>query len=127
MIAPQQLDALDPQQMRQALLSLMAEVTAKRSARCLADAERTVEGLGARARSHDPAHALRRGWTITSTADGRPVRSLADVIVGTEVRTRLVDGTFSAVVTATNPVANTAPSGAHPSTVELPNEEPTDD
>ncbi len=29
MIAPQQLDALDPQQLRQALLSLMAEVTAK--------------------------------------------------------------------------------------------------
>lgn len=29
MIAPQQLDALDPQQMRQALLSLMAEVAAK--------------------------------------------------------------------------------------------------
>jgi hypothetical protein len=28
-IAPQQLDALDPQQMRQALLSLMAEVAAK--------------------------------------------------------------------------------------------------
>ena len=29
MIAPEQFDALDPQQMRQALLSLMAEVAAK--------------------------------------------------------------------------------------------------
>ncbi len=55
--------------------------------------------LAARARAHDPAAALARGWSITVGADGRAVRSVAEVRVGDELRTTLADGTVRSVVT----------------------------
>ncbi|MEM9562074.1 MAG: exodeoxyribonuclease VII large subunit [Actinomycetota bacterium] len=46
----------------------------------------------------DPAVALRRGWTITRTADGRLVRSVDDVSDGSELRTTTMDGMIASRV-----------------------------
>ena len=48
--------------------------------------------LDARAAVHDPAAALRRGWTITRAADGRMLRSVHDADVGDELVTTTADG-----------------------------------
>jgi len=74
---------------------------ATRSAeRTLVRADRTLDGLAARVAAHDPQKALARGWTITTTTDGQPVRSVADLPLGAELRTRFADGTVSSTVTA---------------------------
>lgn len=58
-----------------------------------------LAGLAARARAHDPAAALARGWSITLGADGRAVRSVGELQIGDELRTTLADGTVRSVVT----------------------------
>ena len=68
--------------------------------RSLVRAGQALDVVDARARAHDPALALARGWTITTTADGRPVGPLGSLAVGTELRTRFVDGTVTATVAA---------------------------
>jgi exodeoxyribonuclease VII large subunit len=94
------------------------DVAAERAARRVAssldrarercrDRERTLtsvatSGLGRRAerldqlerhlRALDPDRLLARGWSITRTADGRTVRSLADVGDGDLLRTTVADG-----------------------------------
>jgi exodeoxyribonuclease VII large subunit len=45
-----------------------------------------------------PEHTVGRGYTITTTADGKVIRSVSDVSSGTELRTRLRDGALSSVV-----------------------------
>jgi transposase len=65
-IAPQQLDALDPQQMRQALLSLMAEVAAKdellaRERREVAFKQALIDKL-----THEVANLRRLKYAVTS-------------------------------------------------------------
>lgn len=51
----------------------------------------------------DPAHLLERGWTMTTTADGRIVTSARDLSVGDELITRLVDGVVRSTVNETTP------------------------
>jgi exodeoxyribonuclease VII large subunit len=53
---------------------------------------RTLDELEARVRALDPARALARGWSITHAADGRVVRSAADVVPGDRLTTTLADG-----------------------------------
>jgi exodeoxyribonuclease VII large subunit len=48
----------------------------------------------------DPARVLARGWSITRTADGQLVRSVADAPAGARLHTRVVDGTISSTVDA---------------------------
>ncbi|HEX2577880.1 MAG TPA: exodeoxyribonuclease VII large subunit [Aquihabitans sp.] len=76
-----------------------AASSASRATRGLGRATRAVDGIEARLRGHDPQHALARGWTITTTDDGRPVRSVADLAPGTGLRTRFADGTATSTVT----------------------------
>ena len=57
--------------------------------------------LEARVVAHDPAHALRRGWSLTRAADGTLVRSIADVAPGDELTTTLADGTVHTTVRST--------------------------
>ncbi len=76
----------------------------------------TLEVLAARAGAVDPARALARGWSITRTADGALVRSIADVLPGTALRTTIGDGTVTSTVDAT------APHAPHP-----PEEQPMSD
>ena len=57
-----------------------------------------LENAQVRARALDPALALARGWSITRTADGSPVRSAADISAGTEIITILADGQIRSTV-----------------------------
>jgi len=52
-----------------------------------------------------PNATLRRGYSITRLADGRIVRSVTDVPVGTEISTLVLDGQFRSVVTSP-PISN---------------------
>jgi exodeoxyribonuclease VII large subunit len=45
-----------------------------------------------------PAHVLARGFTVTRGADGRAVRSVADVAAGESIETVVADGRFASVV-----------------------------
>lgn len=56
----------------------------------------------ARIRNHDPAHALARGWSITTTEDGRLVRDPSALVPGTPIVTRLAAGRIRSTVTDTD-------------------------
>ena len=58
-----------------------------------------LDALAARLRAVDPEHALERGWTITTTADGRVVRSVHELQAGSTITTRLRDGQARSTVT----------------------------
>ncbi len=80
--------------------------------RRVANADVVLVGLAARARSHDPALALARGWSVTRGADGRALRSVAQVGHGDELRTTLADGTVLSTVQgsdASRPAADPDP------------------
>lgn len=62
--------------------------------------------IEARVGAHDPIRLLGRGWSITTTDDGRVLRSVDDAPVGTAVRTRLADGTLGGRVTDVHPDAH---------------------
>ena len=47
-----------------------------------------------------PEHTIGRGYTITTTADGKVIRSTADAASGSELHTRLRDGNVISVVSA---------------------------
>lgn len=66
--------------------------------RSLAAADRDLQGRAARARAHDPALALARGWTITTGEDGRAVKSVAQLTAGDRLFTRFADGTVASTV-----------------------------
>ena len=80
-----------------------ADAIVGRSERGLVRAGRVVDSLTARVRSHDPQLALARGWTITTTTDGRPVGRLAGLVPGAELVTRFADGTATSTVTKVQP------------------------
>ncbi|MCB1259282.1 MAG: hypothetical protein KDB33_02630, partial [Acidimicrobiales bacterium] len=63
-------------------------------------AEAAVERAAWRRAAADPERLLRRGWSVTVDPDGRVVRSVHQVAPGTEVRTRVADGTLTATVKA---------------------------
>ncbi|MCU1497441.1 MAG: Exodeoxyribonuclease 7 large subunit, partial [Acidimicrobiales bacterium] len=65
--------------------------------------ERALDAVAAQVRAHDPQLALARGWTITTTADGRPAGRLAGLRVGDELVTRFADGHATSTITATTP------------------------
>src|SRR5207244_7957205 len=58
----------------------------------LRDASARMDVLAARAESFDPARLLARGWSLTRTAEGALVRSVADAQPGTSLVTTLADG-----------------------------------
>ena len=62
------------------------------------NAARSVDTAQMRLRALDPANALRRGWSITRTANGAIVRSVADACSGDQIITQLADGTLTSAV-----------------------------
>ena len=56
-----------------------------------------------------PEHTIGRGYSITSTADGKVVRAVGDVEAGSEIQTRLRDGKVVSVVRAAMPEPESAP------------------
>lgn len=67
--------------------------------RTVRDAERELAGIEARVRALDPRRVLERGYSITRAADGRVVRSAADVTVGGMLVTEVAAGTITSAVT----------------------------
>jgi len=59
-----------------------------------------LELAQARVHAADPARLLARGFTLTTTADGKPLRFAADVVVGQELVTHFADGQVRSSVQA---------------------------
>jgi exodeoxyribonuclease VII large subunit len=62
------------------------------AAQSLRQVDQQLALADARIAAHDPARLLGRGWSITTDETGAVVRSVSQVAVGAELRTRLVDG-----------------------------------
>jgi exodeoxyribonuclease VII large subunit len=71
--------------------------------RALDTAARRTDLLAARVDAVDPVRAMRRGWTVTATADGRLVRRAADLAAGTTIVTTFADGTATSRVESVDP------------------------
>jgi exodeoxyribonuclease VII large subunit len=80
-------------------LEQVATRFARRPAEVLRQETHRLDVLEARLRAVDPEHALERGWTITTTPDGRIVRSIHELQPGDTVTTRLRDGQAHSTVT----------------------------
>ena len=65
----------------------------------LALADQRLAAAQARVQAQDPAIALAKGWSITTTASGRLVRTTRDLEPGDELVTRLAHGTVRSTVT----------------------------
>lgn len=72
---------------------------AREGTAALRDAERMVASRAALVGALDPARTLARGWSITRTAEGRLVRSPADVASGELLVTMLAEGELRSTVT----------------------------
>ncbi|WP_426574829.1 exodeoxyribonuclease VII large subunit [Aquihabitans sp. McL0605] len=91
-------------------LEAPARAVGDRGRRATARAERHLDATAARIRAHDPQLALARGWSITTTDDGRLVRHLADAPPGTTLVTRVADGrVVSTVIDPPDPPQEPAP------------------
>lgn len=77
-----------------------------RAQRQIVAAGRSIDGAAARVRAHDPELALAKGWTITTTASGELVRSVASLSPGVDLLTRVADGTIHSTVTRTTSVTS---------------------
>ncbi|MBA3282470.1 MAG: exodeoxyribonuclease VII large subunit [Acidimicrobiia bacterium] len=86
-----------------ALLGAQLTASVTRADRGLGRAHRSLDAVAARIRAHDPQLALARGWTITTTSDGNPVRGLDHLTTGTGLRTRFADGTAFSTVDRVEP------------------------
>ena len=98
-----------------------ARAVGDRARRATARAERELDGTAARVRAHDPQLALARGWSITTTAEGRLVRHLADAPPGTTLVTRVADGQVTSTVT--DPPARPRSAGARTMSTPTPVDE----
>ena len=84
---------------REALRLELAHDGIGRSAeRVLERLESQLDAWSTRVSDLDPATTMARGWSITRGADGRAVRSAADVVPGDTLRTTLVDGELRSTV-----------------------------
>ncbi len=69
-----------------------------RAPRALTEADRALSAVEARVRALDPQAALARGWSITTTTDGRVVRDPGDLAPGDTLITRLAGGEVRSTV-----------------------------
>jgi exodeoxyribonuclease VII large subunit len=61
-------------------------------------AAQSLKGASDRLRLLDPVNTMARGWSITRDAQGRTVRSTAQLAPGEQMTTQLSDGTISSTV-----------------------------
>ena len=64
----------------------------------VASARHRTEIASTQVRLLDPASSLARGWSITHTADGRLLRTVADARSGEKLVTTVADGTITSTV-----------------------------
>lgn len=79
-------------------LSRTVQTLRHRPEMILTSARHRTEIALTRVRLLDPASSLARGWSITHTADGRLVRTVADAPKGTALVTTVSDGTITSTV-----------------------------
>lgn len=89
-------------------LALASQRMSGRTSVVLDTADRRIEALEGRVRLLDPVNTMARGWSVTRTADGRTVRSTADLAHGESMVTTLADGTVTSTVSDIRSTANTA-------------------
>ena len=70
----------------------------RRAPQIVLDAVTRTDNLEVRIRLLDPKNVLARGWSITRTADGRVIRSTADVSADEKITTVVADGSISSTV-----------------------------
>lgn len=76
------------------------------------DREHALESLRLRLEAASPQRVLERGFAAVSDGEGRIVRSVQALEAGREVRIRMADGSFLAVVKAVAPADGTGPEKA---------------
>ncbi len=81
----------------------IAEAAVRRTPRLLDADARHMDSVEQRVRLLDPALTMARGWSITRTADGRTVRTAADLQPGDEIVTTFASGTARSRVEETAP------------------------
>jgi exodeoxyribonuclease VII large subunit len=79
-----------------------AVATVARTPQRLDPEVRHLEAVAARVRLLDPVNTMARGWSITRTADGRTVRSAADLAAGQQIITTFATGTATSRVEETS-------------------------
>ena len=79
-----------------------ATATVARAPQRLDPEVRHLDAVAARVRLLDPVNTMARGWSITRTADGRTVRSAADIAVGDQIVTTFATGTATSRVEETS-------------------------
>ena len=84
-------------------IEMHATRVAQSSRRVLRDNDRQIESAAIRARLLDPERVLARGWSITTDANGSVVRSPDSVAEGSQLITRVADGTIVSTVDAPTP------------------------
>ena len=77
--------------------------TALASRRAVEVADATLDRLALRRDALDPDRLLRRGWSVTRGPDGRVIRTVGEAPAGTELRTRVADGTLVTTVSDVEP------------------------
>ena len=85
--------ARDDLESRSLRLTPMAGAHLERAATALAGRRQLLA-------AYDPARLLERGWSLTTDANGRVLRSIDQVAVGAMITTRLADGTITSTVDA---------------------------
>ena len=79
------------------------ELLSERPGRALQHAAHHLDIVEAKISAADPAQALKRGYSITTTADGQLLRHCDQVDAGDIVTTRLTDGMVTSTVNAVDP------------------------
>ena len=87
-------------------VSTCAAAIAHASDHRLTTAAHRVDLAFARVGASDPTRLIARGWSITHRADGRPVRSIDELVAGDELITRLADGSVRSTVTMTKSIGD---------------------
>jgi len=78
--------------------------------RPLGDLARKLDHFTVQARLLDPARLLARGYTLTSTADGRVIKSAESISIGDRLRTRFADGQVDSIVQPGGDIATKSPT-----------------
>ena len=83
------------------LVTVASERIRRRPLDVVRNAAREIDAVAERVRLLDPKTTMARGWSITTTKDGRTVRSVANVSTGDDLVTHIADGTITSVVGTT--------------------------
>jgi len=85
-------------------LTTQAAQLPKLADRILRSADTELGHIDARLRAADPAVLLKRGWSVTRTAQGDVVRAVADVSPGDTLVTEVADGSIIRNVSVVDPL-----------------------